>query len=364
MLVDTGSSTDFLYLSAFDKLQLPRSIIEPMRTPLTEFTGHSGYPLGVATLWVTMGKHLTSTTFQVQFTMVDIPDLSYNGLIGRPILTAIKAIVSPIYLKLKFPIAAGIVKMNGDQKRACVCYQASVPPLNPGIANQESRCKWRDNSEVNTMVNNEEDNSPKEKESLKSAIPHQDVECVPFTGKDPTKTFRILEWVVYVDGASNRKGTGAGIRIQGPDQVKMDVLEEPEDWRTLIARYFATEQLSSDRLEAKKMQSRSYKFHIHIGGRCGFFWPTLLKDAMMYVNTCDAFQRLSTIPQKTAAILTPVVSPIPFAMWGIDLVGKLPKAKGGVEYVVVVVDYFSKWVEAAPLKKIKGETSYTSFGNT
>ncbi|GAA0183935.1 hypothetical protein LIER_42486 [Lithospermum erythrorhizon] len=64
MLVDTGSSTDIIYFSAFYKLNLPRSIIEPMRTPLTGFTGHSVYPLGVARLWVTMGKGLTSTTFQ------------------------------------------------------------------------------------------------------------------------------------------------------------------------------------------------------------------------------------------------------------------------------------------------------------
>ncbi|GAA0144980.1 hypothetical protein LIER_36048 [Lithospermum erythrorhizon] len=46
---------------------------------------------------------------------------------------------------------------------------------------------------------------------------------------------------------------------------------------------------------------------------------------------------------------------IPVAMWEIELGGKLPKAKGSIEYMVVVVDYFSKWVEAAPLKKTNGE---------
>ncbi|GAA0158558.1 hypothetical protein LIER_38681 [Lithospermum erythrorhizon] len=78
MLVDTRSSADIIYLSAFDKLNLPRSIIEPMRTPITGFTRHSVYPLGIARLWVMMGKGLTSTTFQAQFTVVDIPDSSYN----------------------------------------------------------------------------------------------------------------------------------------------------------------------------------------------------------------------------------------------------------------------------------------------
>ncbi|GAA0169867.1 hypothetical protein LIER_24250 [Lithospermum erythrorhizon] len=50
-----------------------------------------------------------------------------------------------------------------------------------------------------------------------------------------------------------------------------------------------------------------------------------------------------------------MVSLIPFAMWRIDHVGKLSKAKGGSEFAIVAVDYFSKWVESAPLKKTKSE---------
>ena len=45
-------------------------------------------------------------------------------------------------------------------------------------------------------------------------------------------------------------------------------------------------------------------------------------------------------------------SPWPFAVWGIDLIGSLPTGKGGVKYAVVVVDYFTKWVEAEPLASI------------
>ncbi|XP_074326646.1 uncharacterized protein LOC141664586 [Apium graveolens] len=42
----------------------------------------------------------------------------------------------------------------------------------------------------------------------------------------------------------------------------------------------------------------------------------------------------------------------PFAVWGIDLIGELPKGKGGVKYAVVAVDYFTKWAEAEPLATI------------
>ncbi|XP_074347265.1 uncharacterized protein LOC141686107 [Apium graveolens] len=39
-------------------------------------------------------------------------------------------------------------------------------------------------------------------------------------------------------------------------------------------------------------------------------------------------------------------------MWGIDLIGELPKAKGGVKYAMVAIDYFTKWAEVMPLATI------------
>ena len=47
-----------------------------------------------------------------------------------------------------------------------------------------------------------------------------------------------------------------------------------------------------------------------------------------------------------------MVSSWPFAMWGIDIIGSLPISKGGARYVVVAVDYFTKWAEAEPLATI------------
>ncbi|GAA0143209.1 hypothetical protein LIER_03948 [Lithospermum erythrorhizon] len=48
--------------------------------------------------------------------------------------------------------------------------------------------------------------------------------------------------------------------------------------------------------------------------------------------------------------MVPMVSPIPFAMWGIDLVGQFLKPPVKYKDAVVAVDYFNKWVEAVPLK--------------
>ena len=47
-----------------------------------------------------------------------------------------------------------------------------------------------------------------------------------------------------------------------------------------------------------------------------------------------------------------MVSPWPFATWGIDIIGTLPIAKRGEKYAIVAVDYFTKWAEAEPLTTI------------
>ena len=47
-----------------------------------------------------------------------------------------------------------------------------------------------------------------------------------------------------------------------------------------------------------------------------------------------------------------MTSPWRFDVWGIDLIGRLPKGRGSVQYAVVAVDYFAKWVEVEVLVSI------------
>ena len=86
--------------------------------------------------------------------------------------------------------------------------------------------------------------------------------------------------------------------------------------------------------------------------RQGYFWPTVKADSFEYINFCDKCQWFASIPRAPPTKLTMMSSPWPFAIWGIDLIGSLPARKGGVRYVVVTVDYFTKWTEAGPLATI------------
>ncbi|CAL8084647.1 unnamed protein product [Prunus armeniaca] len=76
------------------------------------------------------------------------------------------------------------------------------------------------------------------------------------------------------------------------------------------------------------------------------------QEAHKLVRKCDKCQRFGNIPHIPAKLLTPIISPWMFAQWGLDLIGPIPQGKGQVQYAVVVVDYFTKWVEAEALATI------------
>ena len=46
-------------------------------------------------------------------------------------------------------------------------------------------------------------------------------------------------------------------------------------------------------------------------------------------------------------MLNSLSSPWPFAAWGIDIIGEIrPNALNENKYIVVAIDYFSRWIEA------------------
>jgi hypothetical protein len=84
--------------------------------------------------------------------------------------------------------------------------------------------------------------------------------------------------------------------------------------------------------------------------RAGFYWLTAIEDAKDIVRKYEACQRFASRPHALAAELQPIPLSWPFAQWGLDMVGKLHKSwPGGHVYMLVAVDKFTKWVEAAPV---------------
>ncbi|CAJ2665934.1 unnamed protein product [Trifolium pratense] len=98
----------------------------------------------------------------------------------------------------------------------------------------------------------------------------------------------------------------------------------------------------------------------HLGGRslarkslrAGYYWPTMQQDAKDHVKKCDKCQRHGDMHLAPPQELKSLSSPWPFAWWGMDLLGPFTKGLYQNRYLIVAVDYFTKWVEAEPLSDI------------
>jgi transposase InsO family protein len=73
------------------------------------------------------------------------------------------------------------------------------------------------------------------------------------------------------------------------------------------------------------------------------------------IQKCDNCQRHAPIPILPKNNLIPVSTSWPFQKWGIDIVGPFSEAPGKIRFLIVAIDYFSKWVEAKPLATITGQ---------
>ncbi|KAK8919324.1 hypothetical protein KSP39_PZI022022 [Platanthera zijinensis] len=89
--------------------------------------------------------------------------------------------------------------------------------------------------------------------------------------------------------------------------------------------------------------------------RQGYFWPTLRRDAEELAKRCRKCQEFAPLQLLPAQRLRTITSPWPFAIWGLDLVGPFPQASGQRRFLLVMVDYFSKWLEVKALTKVTSQ---------
>ena len=122
VLVDNENSADIINLPTFQQLKVDPKRLRPFESPLVNFSGDKVYPRGIVTLTFTAGSFPLQVTNRHNFLVVDSP-LSYNVIIGRPILNRWKAATSMYCLKVKFPTERGIGEIKGDQVLARECCQ-------------------------------------------------------------------------------------------------------------------------------------------------------------------------------------------------------------------------------------------------
>uniref|UniRef100_A0A251SMQ5 Putative reverse transcriptase domain-containing protein n=1 Tax=Helianthus annuus TaxID=4232 RepID=A0A251SMQ5_HELAN len=182
-------------------------------------------------------------------------------------------------------------------------------------------------------------------------------------------------------------------------QQVMQVETPPHNWMTPIINYLVHDVLPTDKSEARKIQINSLQYQMQEGGlyrktflgpllKCldpdqanyiireihygicgihagpkmivtkvknaGYYWPGMHESAVKELQQCDECQKHAPISLRAKNEMIPVTAAWPFQKWGVDIVGPFPRSSGSAQYLLVAVDYFTKWVEARPFTVISG----------
>jgi Integrase zinc binding domain/Integrase core domain len=86
-----------------------------------------------------------------------------------------------------------------------------------------------------------------------------------------------------------------------------------------------------------------------------YYWPQYYEDIKEYVKSCDACQRRGRSKKNT--LLHPIPVHSPFYQIGIDFVGPLPRTQRGKKYIIVAMDYLTKWPEARAVSEATAEAT-------
>ncbi|GKA63239.1 reverse transcriptase domain-containing protein [Tanacetum coccineum] len=183
------------------------------------------------------------------------------------------------------------------------------------------------------------------------------------------------------------------------EEVATVVEEDGPTWMTPIMEYLKNGTLPGDRKEASKLRIKARQYEllegvlyrrsflkpwlrcvgplqadyvireIHEGScsmhagprsvvakamRLGYYWPTMHRDARDMIRACNDCQIHRPVPRNPQQPLTPITAPWPFYKWGIDIAGPFPEGPGKVKFLIVAMDYFTKWIEAKAVATITG----------
>ncbi|XP_011102009.1 uncharacterized protein LOC105180039 [Sesamum indicum] len=219
---------------------------------------------------------------------------------------------------------------------------------------------------------------------------------VPRTEND--KADALSKFGATMDGIRDRRIT-ALVRERSAlaSRMEVQVVSEAGSWKDEIIKYLENNILPTDPVAVKRVKFRATRFTMLLGqlykrtldgpllkcldeeralyvmreiheGSCGnhsgarsldqkvirqgYFWPTLVKDSKELVKKCESCQKYASLIQQPTTSMEPIKIDCPFDQWGIDIVGPFPPAQSQKKFIIVAVEYFSKWVEAEAVAKI------------
>jgi transposase InsO family protein len=91
-----------------------------------------------------------------------------------------------------------------------------------------------------------------------------------------------------------------------------------------------------------------------------FYWKNMVSDITEFINSCELCLKIKSRVNLRHGKLRPIRVGKPFELVGTDI-AYLPKSKGGFRYILVAIDYFTNWVEAAVMKSLTADELIRTF---
>jgi len=104
-------------------------------------------------------------------------------------------------------------------------------------------------------------------------------------------------------------------------------------------------------LEAHKIDHEGY-YKTYQKLSKSFYWNNMVMDIKIVVQNCNKCQLNRSQPYSEPTESIPNKVEGPFIPLGLNIIGPLIKTKNNNQYIMVVVDYFTKWVEAEPTENM------------
>ncbi|GJX15426.1 reverse transcriptase domain-containing protein [Tanacetum coccineum] len=149
------------------------------------------------------------------------------------------------------------------------------------------------------------------------------------------------------------KGLTKGVLIDELNERSVDITEvnaiveeTTRTWMTPIQEYIKHGILPKDTAETRTIREKARNYTIEEGV---LYQKSYLGPLLRCIGPIR--------PRTKAAIndMISITSAWPFRKWEMDIVGPLPEAPGKIKYLIVVVDYFTKWIEAKAVTSITGK---------
>ena len=83
-----------------------------------------------------------------------------------------------------------------------------------------------------------------------------------------------------------------------------------------------------------------------------FSWPGMGQDIIQYCRSCPSCQQCKKSPARKVPMQERAVMSEPFESMAFDIVGPMPKGKGGCRFLLTAICMASRWPEAIPLRSI------------